>query len=117
MKAITEHTHSAIIAIVIAVCVIVLGVGLFIAFGHQHNWVVQAQTVHHEQQVKAMAVCDVCDEEISEERDRKAIEAHVRAHAKTGQSDTYHIELKVVAESYDETVATGYVCSGCGATK
>ena len=117
MKAITEHTHSALIAIVIAVCVIVFGVGLFIAFGHQHNWVVQAQTVHHEQQVKAMAVCDVCDEEISEERDRKAIEAHARAHAKTGQSDTYHIELKVVAESYDETVATGYVCSGCGATK
>lgn len=117
MKTTIKHTHSVLIATVIAVCVIMLGVGLFIAFGHQHNWVVQAQTVHHEQQVKPMAVCDACDEEISGERDRKAIEAHVRAHAKTGQSDTYHIELKVVAESYDETVAAGYICSECGATK
>lgn len=117
MKAITKHTHSVLIALVVTICTIALGVGLFVAFGHQHNWVTQIQNVHHDQQVKAMAVCDVCDEEISEERDQKVIEAHVRAHAKAGQSAIYHIELKVVAESYDEAVATGYVCSECGATK
>lgn len=99
---------------------------------HQHNWVVQTKTVHHDAQyrtvhhdavVKYVSICNNCGADIT---------GNEAAHIKNsllngGNCSSCHEESRTVQAAYDEqvqvsaawdeTVTTGYKCSGCGATK
>lgn len=99
---------------------------------HQHNWVVQTKTVHHDAQyrtvhhdavVKYVSICNNCGADIA---------GNEAAHIKNsllngGNCGSCHEESRTVQAAYDEqvqvsaawdeTVTTGYKCSGCGATK
>lgn len=99
---------------------------------HQHNWVVQTKTVHHDAQyrtvhhdavVKYVSICNNCGADIT---------GNEAAHIKNsllngGNCGSCHEESRTVQAAYDEqvqvsaawdeTVTTGYKCSGCGATK
>lgn len=99
---------------------------------HQHNWVVQTKTVHHDAQyrtvhhdavVKYVSICNNCGADIT---------GNEAAHLKNsllngGNCGSCHEESRTVQAAYDEqvqvsaawdeTVTTGYKCSGCGATK
>lgn len=99
---------------------------------HQHNWVVQTKTVHHDAQyrtvhhdavVKYVSICNNCEADIT---------GNEAAHIKNsllngGNCGSCHEESRTVQAAYDEqvqvsaawdeTVTTGYKCSGCGATK
>lgn len=99
---------------------------------HQHNWVVQTKTVHHDAQyrtvhhdavVKYVSICNNCGTDIT---------GNEAAHFKNsllngGNCGSCHEESRTVQAAYDEqvqvsaawdeTVTTGYKCSGCGATK
>ena len=99
---------------------------------HQHNWVVQTKTVHHDPQyrtvhhdavVKYVSICNNCGADIT---------GNEAAHIKNsllngGNCGSCHEESRTVQAAYDEqvqvsaawdeTVTTGYKCSGCGATK
>lgn len=99
---------------------------------HQHNWVVQTKTVHHDAQyrtvhhdavVKYVSICNNCGADIT---------GNEAAHFKNsllncGNCGSCHEESRTVQAAYDEqvqvsaawdeTVTAGYKCSGCGATK
>lgn len=99
---------------------------------HQHNWVVQTKTIHHDAQyrtvhhdavVKYVSICNNCGADIT---------GNEAAHIKNsllngGNCGSCHEESRTVQAAYDEqvqvsaawdeTVTTGYKCSGCGATK
>ena len=99
---------------------------------HQHNWVVQTKTVHHDAQyrtvhhdavVKYVSICNNCGADIT---------GNEAAHFKNsllngGNCGSCHEESRTVQAAYDEqvqvsaawdeTVTIGYKCSGCGATK
>lgn len=99
---------------------------------HQHNWVVQTKTVHHDAQyrtvhhdavVKYVSICNNCGADIT---------GNEAAHIKNsllngGNCGSCHEESRTVQAAYDEqvqvsaawdeTVTTGYKCSGCGAAK
>lgn len=99
---------------------------------HQHNWVVQTKTVHHDAQyrtvhhdavVKYVSICNNCGADIT---------GNEAAHIKNsllngGNCGSCHEESRTVQAAYDEqvqvsaawdeTVTTGYKYSGCGATK
>lgn len=99
---------------------------------HQHNWVVQTKTVHHDAQyrtvhhdavVKYVSICNNCGADIT---------GNEAAHIKNsllngGNCGSCHEESRTVQAAYDEqvqvsaawdeTVTTGHKCSGCGATK
>ena len=99
---------------------------------HQHNWVVQTKTVHHDAQyrtvhhdavVKYVSICNNCGADIT---------GNEAAHIKNsllngGNCGSCHEESRTVQAAYDEqvqvsaawdeTVTTGYKCSSCGATK
>lgn len=108
---------------------------------HQHNWVPQTTTAHHDAVYKTetsyihhdavyethtVSVCVTCGAE------NPSLQ-HSKNHALNGQSDQVReVEKKVlvknaydepvtkqilVSAAYDETVTTGYKCSDCGATK
>lgn len=108
---------------------------------HQHNWVPQTTTAHHDAvyktetsyihhdavyETRTVSVCVTCGAE------NPSLQ-HSKNHALNGQSDQVReVEKKVlvknaydepvtkqvlVSAAYDETVTTGYKCSGCGATK
>lgn len=108
---------------------------------HQHNWVPQTTTAHHDAvyktetsyihhdavyETRTVSVCVTCGAE------NPSLQ-HSKNHALNGQSDQIReVEKKVlvknaydepvtkqvlVSAAYDETVTTGYKCSDCGATK
>lgn len=108
---------------------------------HQHNWVPQTTTAHHDAvyktetsyihhdavyETRTVSVCVTCGAEDPSLQ-------HSKNHALNGQSDQIReVEKKVlvknaydepvtkqvlVSAAYDETVTTGYKCSDCGATK
>lgn len=108
---------------------------------HQHNWVPQTTTAHHDAvyktetsyihhdavyEIRTVSVCVTCGAE------NPSLQ-HSKNHALSGQSDQVReVEKKVlvknaydepvtkqvlVSAAYDETVTTGYKCSDCGATK
>lgn len=108
---------------------------------HQHNWVPQTTTAHHDAVyetetsyihhdavygTRTVSVCVTCGAE------NPSLQ-HSKNHALNGQSDQVReVEKKVlvknaydepvtkqvlVSAAYDETVTTGYKCSDCGATK
>ena len=99
---------------------------------HQHNWVAQTKTVHHDAQyktvhhdavVKYVNICNNCGADIT---------GNEAAHFENsllngGNCGSCHEESRTVQAAYDEqvqvsaawdeTVTTGYKCSSCGATK
>lgn len=99
---------------------------------HQHNWVAQTKTVHHDAQyktvhhdavVKYVSICNNCGADIT---------GNEAAHFENsllngGNCGSCHEESRTVQAAYDEqvqvsaawdeTVTTGYKCSSCGATK
>lgn len=100
---------------------------------HQHNWVAQTKTVHHDAVTKTVNICSQCGQDITGNE-----AAHFKAAALSGGncqschsetrtvqaaydeqvkvSDAYDEQVQVSA-AWDETVTTGYKCSSCGATK
>lgn len=79
---------------------------------HQHSWVAQYTT----QQTpiytsKTVVVCNVCGA-------RNISYEHEEQHALAGEGSGSHNEYEDVITGYNTTqVLTGYICSGCGATK
>lgn len=109
---------------------------------HQHNWVAQTKTVHHDAQyktvhhdavVKYVSICNNCGADItgneaahfknsllnggncgSCHEESRTVQAAYDEQVKV--SDAYDEQVQVSA-AWDETVTTGYKCSSCGATK
>lgn len=113
---------------------------------HQHNWVAQTKTVHHDAQYKTVHhdavthqvwhdavteehyICNQCGADITSDP-----WGHLDAYDHGGYHSSYvtvkqgyyetvtdkaaYDEQVQVSAAWDETVATGYKCSGCGATK
>ena len=97
------------------------------AQSHQHNWVAVTATKHHDAVYRTVnhaavkerrCICDSCNQDIT---------GNFAQHRNASGHSRYHYEYKVVKEAYtervlvsaayDETVTTGYRCSGCGATR
>ena len=109
---------------------------------HQHNWVAQTKTVHHDAQyktvhhdavVKYVSICNNCGADItgneaahfknsllnggncgSCHEESRTVQAAYDEQVKV--ADAYDEQVQVSA-AWDETVTTGYKCSSCGATK
>ena len=109
---------------------------------HQHNWVAQTKTVHHDAQyktvhhdavVKYVSICNNCGADItgneaahfknsllnggncgSCHEEPRTVQAAYDEQVKV--SDAYDEQVQISA-AWDETVTTGYKCSSCGATK
>lgn len=113
---------------------------------HQHNWVAQTKTVHHDAQYKTVHhdavthqvwhdavteehyICNQCGADITSDP-----WGHLDAYDHGGYHSSYvtvkqgyyetvtdkaaYDEQVQVSAARDETVATGYKCSSCGATK
>lgn len=113
---------------------------------HQHNWVAQTKTVHHDAQYKTVHhdavthqvwhdavteehyICNQCGADItSDPWGHLDAYDHGGYHSsyvtvKQGYSETVTDEAAwdeqvLVSKAWDETVTTGYKCSSCGATK
>lgn len=108
---------------------------------HTHTWVAQTTTVHHDAVTEQVWVQDSAawDEPVygtkvvcgcgaifdnDNQWEQHSIDGCPYGYSvqsvQTGtvhHEATGHYETKVVQDAYDETVTTGYVCSGCGATK
>lgn len=101
---------------------------------HQHSWQAVTKTVHHnaetvshpaEYKTKSVDVC-ACGAEFDSVSD---LTSHQKSHALQGDrghgsSSVQYKKVLVrdawtetVSPAYDETVTTGYRCSGCGATR
>lgn len=97
------------------------------AQSHQHNWVAVTTTKHHDAVYRTVnhaavkerrCICDSCNQDITN---------NFAQHRNASGHSKYHYEYKVVKDAYservlvsaayDETVTTGYRCSGCGATR
>ena len=89
---------------------------------HQHNWVVQTKTVHHDAQyrtvhhdavVKYVSICNNCGADITGNE-----AAHIEnSLLNGGNCGSCHEESRTVQAAYDEQVQVSAACSGCGATK
>lgn len=113
---------------------------------HQHNWVAQTKTVHHDAQYKTVHhdavthqvwhdavteehyICNQCGADITSDP-----WGHLDAYDHGGYHSSYvtvkqgyyetvtdqaaYDEQVQVSKAWDETVTTGYKCSFCGATK
>ena len=113
---------------------------------HQHNWVAQTKTVHHDAQYKTVHhdavthqvwhdavteehyICNQCGADITSDP-----WGHLDAYDHGGYHSSYvtvkqgyyetvtdkaaYDEQMQVSDAWDETVTTGYKCSSCGATK
>lgn len=113
---------------------------------HQHNWVAQTKTVHHDAQYKTVHhdavthqvwhdavteehyICNQCGADITSDpwghldaNDHGAYHS-IYVTVKQGYYETVtdkaaYDEQVQVSAAWDETVTTGYKCSSCGATK
>lgn len=99
---------------------------------HTHNWVAQTTVVHHEAQyqtihhdavVECRDICNQCGADITGN-----VAGHMEQSFLNGGSCVSHSnkyietspawdEQILVSNAWDETVTTGYACSGCGAIK
>lgn len=103
------------------------------AQSHQHNWVAITTTKHHDavyRTVNHAAVKErrcICGDKYGNYGCGQDITNNFVQHRNASGHSRYHYEYKVVKEAYtervlvsaayDETVTTGYRCSGCGATR
>ena len=99
---------------------------------HTHNWVPQTtvvhhdavyQTIHHDAVVECRDICNQCGADITGN-----VAGHMEQSFLNGGSCVSHSnkyietspawdEQILVSNAWDETVTTGYKCSGCPATK
>lgn len=96
---------------------------------HVHNWVAQTEqrwvqdSAAWDEPVysqEARSICNTCGADISGNAT-----SHILSHGRNNPNGGYHTEVVQVqtgtvhheATGHYETVTTGYVCSGCGATK
>ena len=109
---------------------------------HQHNWVAQTKTVHHDAQYKTVHhdavteehyICNQCGADITSDpwghinnslmNGGNCGSYHsIYVTVKQGYSETVTDEAAwdeqvLVSKAWDETVTTGYKCPGCGSTK
>lgn len=103
---------------------------------HTHNWVEQTKIVHHDAQYKtvhhdavkkSVHVCNVCGAQFDSSSGlsahfKDALKNKTECKKSSGRVDTITVqeaydEKVLVKDAWDETVVTGYKCSGCGATK
>lgn len=94
---------------------------------HTHTWEAVTTTVHHEAVYRTVhheavkeriTVCTTCGQDITN---------NYTAHKNSTGHSGYRYDTKVIRDAYDEqvlvsgaydeTVVTGYKCSGCGATR
>lgn len=100
---------------------------------HTHNWVAQTTVVHHEAQYQTIhhdavygtrVTCNQCHADLT----NQDVFAHFEESFLNGGScESYSTvdyqispawdEQVLVSDAWDETVTTGYKCSGCPATK
>ena len=100
---------------------------------HQHNWVEQTKTVHHnavtEQQwivdvpayTEERTICNQCGQDISGFAAQHLLDNMPNCFSYGSQwvpvPEQGHYETVTVQEAWDEQVVTGYRCSQCGETK
>lgn len=113
---------------------------------HQHNWVAQTKTVHHDAQYKTVHhdavthqvwhdavteehyICNQCGADITsdpwghlDEYDHGGYHSSYvtvkQGYYETVTDKAAYDEQVQVSDAWDETVTTGYKCSSCGATK
>lgn len=113
---------------------------------HQHNWVAQTKTVHHDAQYKTVHhdavthqvwhdavteehyICNQCGADITSDPwghldtyDHGAYHSSYvtvkQGYYETVTDKAAYDEQVQVSDAWDETVTTGYKCSSCGATK
>lgn len=94
---------------------------------HQHNWVAQTTTKHHDAVYRTVnhaavkerrTICDSCKQDITGSYPQhKAASGHSSYHYEYKVTKEAYSEKVLVSAAYDETVTTGYKCSSCGATK
>lgn len=94
---------------------------------HTHNWQPVTTTKHHDAVYrtvnhaavnKRVCICDSCGEDITDRYSaHKSSTGHTKYHYETKQVTAAYSEKVLVSKAYDETVTTGYKCSGCGQTK
>lgn len=101
---------------------------------HTHNWVAQTKTVHHDAEYKTVhhdavtkgaTVCTGCWQVVSDPaaHAKEALKNNNYTCGKAGYTvktvtvQEAYDEKVLVKDAWDETVVTGYKCSGCGATK
>ena len=83
---------------------------------HIHNWVPQTTVVHHDAVYGTVCVCNGCNAQFETDN---AWGVHSESQLLAGNYNcgSYHTINIVVQEAWDETITTGYICSGCGAVK
>lgn len=94
---------------------------------HQHNWVAQTTTKHHDAVYRTVnhaavkerrTICDSCNQDITGSYSQhKAASGHSSYHYEYKVTKEAYSEKVLVSAAYDETSTTGYKCSTCGATK
>lgn len=107
--------------------------------GHEHNWVEQTKTVHHEAEghyvtkiiqeaydepvYENRVFCNVCHEDVTTNK-REHEQIHSAGYSFSPVlKETIHHEAVTEQEwvedkaAYDETVVTGHICSECGSTQ
>lgn len=99
---------------------------------HAHNWLPQTTVVHHDAQYKTIHhdavvecrdICNQCGADITGNAAGHMEQSFLNGGSCVSHSNKY-IETSpawdeqiLVSDTWDETVTTGYTCSGCGATK
>lgn len=95
--------------------------------GHQHNWVAQTKTVHHDAVYRTVnhpakkerrTICNTCHQDVTDSfAAHRSASGHTSTHYEYKVTQGAYTERVLVSAAYDETVTTGYRCSVCGATK
>ena len=100
---------------------------------HTHNWIPQTTVIHHDAQYQTIhhdavygtrVTCNQCHADLT----NQDVFAHFEESFLNGGScESYSTvdyqispawdEQILVSDAWDETVTTGYICSGCGASK
>lgn len=83
---------------------------------HTHNWVPQTTVVHHDAVYGTGVECNGCFAQFDS---YGAWKAHCNSQLDSENTNCmgYHTINIVLEQAWDETITTGYVCSGCGAAK
>lgn len=95
--------------------------------GHQHNWVAQTKTVHHDAVYRTVnhpakkerrTICNTCHQDVTNcFAAHRSASGHTSTHYEYKVTQDAYTERVLISAAYDETVTTGYRCSVCGATK
>lgn len=95
--------------------------------GHQHNWQAITQSVHHDAVYRTVnhaavkervTICNTCGADVTNNYSgHKASTGHSSSRYETRTVREAYSEQVLVSGAWDETITTGYRCSGCGAVR